>query len=874
MSAAAPLHVPFDLLERGSELSLLEQYLEGVRETRRGRTVVVAGEAGVGKTSLVRCFCADHDARVTILAGNCEALFAPRSLGPVLDIADAVGGELRDALKGGAQLHDIVTALLNEVRRRAPAVLVIEDLHWADEATLDVLRLMIRKVEDVPVLILVTHRDDQLERTHPLRRALGEFATDGSVRRMKLVPLSPDAVAELAASHGVDAGELYRMTAGNPFFVVEALASGMDGIPTTVRDAVLARAARLSPTANVVLDAAALTPPHAELWLLEALVGSLDGLEECLTSGMLRVGPAGIEFRHELARLALEGSVAPNRARELHRRALAALADPPAGTADLARLAHHAAAAGDGEAVLKYGPAAGELAASLGAHREAAAQYARVVRHAGHLAPGERAELFERQAASCYLTDQYDEGIAALEHALELRRLEGDQVREGEVLTKLSTFLWCPGHVEESRHAGHDAVSLLETQPPGRERAQAYLNLAFLSAVDDHSDDAVAWAKKALAQAERLGDEELVVVARMRIVLNEPGDQGLRRLEQVVEQAAPFPKAVADGYNDLTWKALALGRSRDAAAYAAAGIDFCADRGYELTRLYILSARAWLELERGHWDAAAQDAGTILGIHRTSISPRISALCVLALVRARRGDPGWSELLDEAWRLAEPTGEVYRVGPVAAAWAETSWLAGDRQGVAAATERVLDQALALGTEPLLGQLAAWRLLAGLDAHVSPHASEAHRLQATGEWAAAANLWVELDCPYQAALAFGQTGDEESLRRSLELLQGLDARPAAAIVARRLREQGARGLPRGPRPATRTNPYGLTVRELEVLGLLAGGLRNSDIASRLVVSERTVDHHVAAVLRKLGVHTRAEAAAESTRLGLTSDSDSV
>jgi DNA-binding CsgD family transcriptional regulator len=509
---------------------------------------------------------------------------------------------------------------------------------------------------------------------------------------------------------------------------------------------------------------------------------------------------------------------------------------------------------------LKYGPAAGELAASLGAHREAAAQYARVVRHAGHLAPGERAELHERQAASCYLTDQYDEGIAALEQALELRRLEGNRVREGEVLTKLSNFLWCPGRVEASRHAGREAVSLLETLPPGRELADAYLNLAFLSA------DAVGWATKALGQAEALGDEELVVVARMRIAANDPGDRGLRRLEQVVEQAAPFPKAFADGHLDLTLKALGLGRARDAARYAAAGIDFCADHGYELTRLYLLMSRAWLELERGQWDAAAQDAGTILGIHRTSISPRIAALCVLALVRARRGDPGWSELLDEAWNLAEPTGEVHRLGPVAAAWAETSWLAGDSEGVAAATERVLDQALALGTEPLLGQLAGWRLLAGLDAEVSPRASEAHRLQAAGEWAAAAALWLELGSPYQAALAFGQAGDEESLRRSLELLQGLEARPAAAIVARRLREQGARRLPRGPRPATRSNPYGLTARELEVLGLLAAGLRNSDIAARLVLSERTVHHHVAAVLRKLGVRTRAEAAAQATRLG--------
>ena len=146
------------------------------------------------------------------------------------------------------------------------------------------------------------------------------------------------------------------------------------------------------------------------------------------------------------------------------------------------------------------------------------------------------------------------------------------------MLTKLSTFLWCPGRVEESRQAGHEAVSLLETLPPGRELADAYLNLAFLSAVDDRSGDAVAWATKALAQAEAFGDEELVVVARMRIACQRAGRRGLRRLEQVVEQAAPFPKAFADGHIDLTLKALGLGRARDAAGYAAAGIDFAPTR--------------------------------------------------------------------------------------------------------------------------------------------------------------------------------------------------------------------------------------------------------------------------------------------------------
>lgn len=868
MTAVAPSHAPPELLERTRELSVLDGCLESVRATGRGRTAIVAGEAGVGKTSLVRRFSELHAASADVLSGSCDALFAPRSLGPVLDIADAVGGELASALQAGADLHTLVGVLMSELRARGPALTIFEDVHWADEATLDVVRLLIRKADDVPALILVTYRDDELERTHPLRRVLGELGTNRSVTRLMLAPLSPAGVAELARPHGVDPAELYRRTSGNPFFVVEALASGAETVPSTVRDAVLARAARLSSTATAVLEAVALVPPHAELWLLEALVGSLDGLEECLASGMLRTEPAGIVFRHELARLAIEQSVAPHRALDLHRQALAALSAPPGGTSDLARLAHHAAAAHDPGAILRYGPAAGEAAAALGAHREAAAQYARAAFYAEHLPAAERADLFERQAASCYLTDQYDEGIAALEHALELRRLEGNRLGEGDVLTRLSTFLWCPGRVAESARLGHEAVSLLETQPPGRELARAYANLAFLSSVDARPEQAVRWATRALEHAERLDDAELASGLRLSIAAKQPGEDGLLALERLVAEAGRFPKQVADGYNDLSWKALDLGRYDDADRFTAAGIDFCADRGYELTRLYILSARAWVELHLGRWDAAAEVSETILGIHRTSISPRISALCVLALVRARRGDPGWIELLDEAWRLAEPTGEVYRIGVVALARAETSWLAGDTDGVATATDLALGQAQALGTEPLLGELVGWRLLAGLDGRPSPGASRVHMLQAEGDWAGAAALWLDRGCPYQAALALAQAGEEESLRRSLELLQDLGAAAAAAIVARRLRKRGAR-VPRGPRPETQRNPSSLTRRELEVLGLVAAGLRNSEIAARLVLSERTVDHHVAAVLRKLDLRTRAEASAQAVRLGLTS-----
>jgi hypothetical protein len=175
----------------------------------------------------------------------------------------------------------VVTALAHELSARTPTVFVLEDMHWADEATLDVLRLLASRVETVPALVVASYRDDELDRAHPLRIMLGELATSRTVGRMKLVRLSPGAVTQLAEPYGVDADELYRKTAGNPFFVVEALATGAEGIPDTVRDAVLARAARLSPAGATLLEAVAVVPPQAQLWLLEALAGdAADRLDE------------------------------------------------------------------------------------------------------------------------------------------------------------------------------------------------------------------------------------------------------------------------------------------------------------------------------------------------------------------------------------------------------------------------------------------------------------------------------------------------------------------------------------------------------------------------------------------------------------------
>jgi len=871
---ASPRADAHGLLERESAFQALDEALAAVA-AGRGRLVFVAGEAGVGKTSLLRRFCDAHDASARILWGACDALFTPRPLGPLLDVAQVTGGELEELVATGARPHEVASALMRDLQTR-PTILVLEDVHVADEATLDVLELVGRRIESSSALILASYRDDELDGTHPLRLVLGELATQEAVVRLNVKPLSPAAIAKLAEPYGVDAEELHRVTGGNPFFVTEVLAAPGAEIPQTVRDAVLARAARLSPAARTLLEAVAVVPLQVELWLLEAMAGeNVDRLEECLASGMLTPEPVGVAFRHELARLAVEESLAPNRRVALHRKALETLAAQPESALDLARLAHHAEAARDGDAVLRFAPAAAARASSLGAHREAAEQYARALRFADGLARNELAELLKRRSHECYLTDQADEAIDALRRATECYRRLGDPRQEGDTLRRLSNILWCPGRGVEARQTGLEAVALLEQLPPGRELAEAYTNLSFLYRLAADTKAAQDWGNRALELAERLGDPEVLSGALITVGtldLTRGLDEGKQELERSIALAerAGVEDHVADALFGLA-AATAYHRSYELAdGHFEAGLAYCREHGNDLMQLYFLAHRARAELERGHWSQAAESARFVLGERAVSTLPRTLALVVLGLVRARRGDPDVQPLVDQARALADPTGELPRIAPVAAARAEAAWLQGDFGAVPEVTDAALELAVQMRSARVLGELRIWRRRAGIQESVEPFVEEPYAVELAGEWERAAALWAELGCPYEAALALAHGGSEASLRRAHEQLQALGARPAATIVARRLRERGARGIQRGPRPATTESPAGLTARETEVLRLITDGLRNAEIAQRLFLSPRTVDHHVSAILRKLEAGTRGEAVAAARRLDLLQD----
>jgi DNA-binding CsgD family transcriptional regulator/tetratricopeptide (TPR) repeat protein len=858
-----------ELLERSSFLDALTGYAAEAR-LGSGRLVLVSGESGIGKTALVEAFQAQlHGARW--LWGACDGLLTPRPLGPLFDIAAQAGGRLSELCGQGAGPDRLFGAFLAELDSpTALTVAVIEDVHWADEATIDLLRFAGRRLGRMKALVLVTYRDDELS-DDPLRLLLGDLATHRATRRMGLPPLSDDAVRALVGQRDMDAAELCRVTGGNPFLVCEAIEAGWPAIPPTVRDVVGARLARANASVREALQAAAVIGTSIDREVLASILdGSAALLDDCLRTGLLTADASSLLFRHELARMAVEEAIPPHRRGELHARLLRVLGE--VGNTDPAVLAHHAEGAGDVAAILRYAPAAARRSAALGAHREAAAQYQRALRYAGTADPPTLAELHEGLAVEYSLLDRLEESETALRTALRFRRELADSMRIGEDLSMLSGILWQRCRGEESIRAAEESLRALRSLPPGPELAMAQLSVAFGRWHTGRQAEALDGAAQTLDLAKRLGREDVVSQALLAtgVFLVDSGQDGIGSIEQALQLAldANLEQEAADAYVDLQDNLVNVQRLEEAQRCYRTGIAFCEGRELRWRTRCMRGAQADTLLLLGRWDEAVDLCNEVLAIPGVSASNQLYPLRILGTIRGRRGEPGYAGLLDSSAALAAGIVSRVWVAQVRAVRAELLWVSGQPDLACQEAREAYEQALGRVDMWKLGSLAIWlwRLGAGVD--LPAGLPEPYALEIAGDWQGGAAAWERLGRTYDAALTrIVSSPDDGQLRAALAVLDDLGARATAAAARRRMKELGMTSIPRGPRAATRAAPAGLTPREQQVLALLSQGLPDREISRRLFISERTVHHHVSAVLAKVGVSSRTAAAREAARLGI-------
>jgi DNA-binding CsgD family transcriptional regulator/tetratricopeptide (TPR) repeat protein len=861
MGASARLVEREDVL--AALLPLLDEAAAG-----RGRLVFLGGEAGIGKTSLATAVVEAAAGTLTVRRGGCDNIATAAALGPV---AEAVP-ELSDLIDSDAGVNRLrLFRRVRAVLSSSPTLVLLEDVHWADEATLELLRFLGRRLDDIPLLILVTFRADEVGSDHPLAVVRGDLATSAAVSQVRLGPLSVAGVRRLVETAGsaLDPDEVHRNTGGNPFYVTELLATGEQRLPASVRDAVLARAARLSAPARQVLAAAAVLGPRAELDLLLAVSGQpAAAVDECVELGMLVGDRWGWSFRHELARLAVDETLSPGARRALHATALAALRET--GGADDRRLAHHGAGASDAAAVLEHGPRAAARAARLGAHREAAEQYRLVLRFADRTGT-DCARLQDALSYECYLTDQLEEAFDARAAALALWNEAGDQRAVGTTERWLSRLSWFLARNEDGDRYGAAAVATLEPLGPSPELAMAYSNWAQLRMLAGDVAPALEWGERALALARQVDDRETEIHALNNVGTALAYDldptEGRHQLARSLDLAlaADAHEHVARAYTNLAAVGVANRRFAEAEVDLRAGLAYCTERDLDSWRLYMTAWQARLFADQGRTADAQQCVDDMLRQPRLSAVSRMQALTVAGVLAARRGqDPGPG--LDEALERAEATGESQRVVPVALGRAEVAWLAGRTDDIGTEIDRAWALAVAHPRRWELAELSWWLDLAGQPRPSPLPLPPPFALFRDGDFPGAAAAWEDLGSPLWAARSLSAAPALDLARRGFELV---DAMGTPALRDALARDRNARGwpVPRGPRPSSRANVHGLTTREVEVLALIAQGLTNAEIAQRLFLSEKTVSHHVSAVLRKVDEPTRARAVASALRQGI-------
>lgn len=846
------------ILERDVELSHLAELVEEI-PLSGGRVVLVRGEAGIGKSTLINRFLDASSEHCHTLIGTCDDLFTPQPLGPIWDLARQEPSLAAPLAEGDRRA--VMEATLDLLSRSLrPTVLVLEDTQWADEATLDLVMFLGRRIARTSGLLILTYRDVEVDAEHPLRQVIGDLPPQNLIR-MSLNRLSPQAVTSMIKDNPFDVDEILALTGGNPLFITEVLASGIDAVPLSVRDSVLARASKLSTQARRILDLVSVIPGEAERPLIARVAEPTDmQLAEATRQGLLLVTDDSLSFPHDLQRRAIESSLTPSDRRSLNQQVLDALG----ASAEPARLVHHAREADNSDAIIVFAPQAARAAIAIESTTEAAAHFRTLEPYLDRMEISERAAVLHDWGREEYYLNNSD-SIEILDRAIAAYRLAGDEQGLARTLTRAGRVNSTFARPTEALAYSAEAIEILERYGPSSDLAQSLGDRAFLEFFYTDRDDAVLpFVVRAMAVAEEVGDDVSMTNAlnvKAHLVYSRGDKGGMALMEESLDRAMQS----GDRWGEVRALSNMAGMSGDVRDVARA-VDF-AQRArdtaarYEIRSVELDSQSMYSEflLWSGDWASAENAAGEALGS-----SPHVEVLSrrVLATIQARRGRDTARAAILEMWSMVQPGEGATVIDPAATAVAEYLWLSGDEDPELAERLRgALADGIALGTPWPSGAFAFWMWKLGLLDAAPEGSADFYAWIIKGEYQRSVEFWRSRGIPYEEGLAL-MHGDETEQIGAIRIFEDLGATATANKVRQVLVDKGVT-VPRGKSLATLDHAAGLTPRQAEVLGLIAGGYTNTEIADELFVSHRTIENHVSAVLMKLDVSSR-QAAVEVAR----------
>ncbi len=842
------------LLERDEPLMQLGELLDDARQGA-GRTALVRGEAGIGKTSFARRFVDEIGDDVHVLWGYCDDLTTPVPLGALRDMA-SIEPTLAAALSSDDRSSAFQTTLDLLSRSLRPTVMVIEDIHWADDATLDLVRFVGRRIGRTHGLMVLTYRNEVASVGERVRLALGDLPSN-AVTRIALAPLSASAVETLAATDDVD--DIMELTGGNPFMVTELLSNAESAVPQSVVDSVLGRLSRLGPEERDFVELVSVIPGRADIVLLSSLVGDVQSpMAAAEDSGLLLVEGSTVRFRHELARRGVESELPQAKRQALNLQVLSALEDD---SEDPSRLAHYARTAGDRDAIVRILPSAARLAAASGNHREALEHLSAMEPYLGELDLGDLADHHDFWAEQAYLsTDPRATELAG--KAVELRRRIGEPIALGKSLLASTILAWSDISTAVSRaEVIEEALGLLEAGGPS-ERAAALAKAARLHLYSYDFERTLEYGRKVLAiedapPAARI--DALGCVGWVLVTARYP--EGVSEMEAAFSTAAEEGLLVAQvgAASNLSARYSALRRPAESKLWAERGLAAASNGQVLVGELHLQGQLVWAEETAGNWDVATRLAGELVDRLPASHAVALAARTEIARIRVRQGAPNALQMTLGLWNEAKATGTPMQAGQTSWPVSERIWLANDIPGEVVDDMIDLMNAVFERDEVVnAGELAHYLYLAGHIPVLPEKTPHPYASLVNGDWSAAASFWEERGCPYEWAMCLS-FGDVDARLAALRTLDELQAAPLATRIRRGLQAEGVKGVPRGPYRGRRSSDLGLTPRQTEILELLRASKSNSEIADELFLSVRTVEQHVSAILSTLGVNSRQEAA---------------